>query len=176
VARGHSSSAKAAIGGTRATALALTLAAGLLVAGCGGGDKGDESTLPAQLSTSSVPQTLTKQEYVARGDQICAAGTFKIGDQARQQFGNVPPTQAQVQQFSVDVVVPTFEDQLDQLRALPAPAGDEQQVTAIYDAVQEGVDALQANPALFATPNGGGALVKASRLARAYGFKQCGQS
>ena len=159
-------------------ALALMLGAALLLAACGGDDNGGdsgESTLPPGLTTSSVPQTLTKPDYIARGDQICAAGSFKIGDQARKQFGNAQPTPAQGGQFVRDVIVPTFEEQLAQLRALPAPSGDGQTVAAIYDALEKGVVALKEDPTLFATPAAGGAFERASRLARAYGFKQCGQ-
>ena len=120
-------------------------------------------------------ETLTKQEYISRGDQICAAGSFKVGDEARKQFGSVQPTQQQGEQFVVQTIVPIFEDQIAQLRALPAPDGDEKTVTAIYDSLQDGVDKLKANPDLFAAPNAGGVLDRASRLAQEYGFKQCGQ-
>jgi hypothetical protein len=72
-------------------------------------------------------------------------------------------------------VVPSLEDTLQRLRDLPAPSGDEQQVTAIYDSLEEAIKELEDNPSLFVEQGVGGAFDEANRLAKAYGFEQCGQ-
>jgi hypothetical protein len=154
------------------TLIAALLAGALLAAGCGGGG-GDSTTTNATTTTSQVP---TKADYIVRGDRICAEGTYKIGNAARMEFGAGQPTAAQVESFTLQTVVPVFQEQLAALRALPPPAGDEKKVAAIYDALQKGIAQISANPSVFTQPNAGGVLAEASRLARAYGFKQCGQS
>jgi len=166
--------------GKTIAALALAFVLGIFLAACGGGDNGDQTTsaqtqaLPAGLTTTPVPDTLTKQEYLARGDQICEAGAFKVGNAARQQFPS-GVNSAEIQPFTQQTVVPVYQDQVNELRALPPPAGDAQTVEAIYDALQRGINQLRGNPALFADPNAHGIFDEASRLARAYGFTQCGQ-
>ena len=165
--------------GKAISALALAAASGILLAACGGSDNGGDQTktgqtLPAGLTTTPVPKTLTKQEYIARGDQICAAGSFKIGNAARLQFPN-GVNSSEIRSFTQQTVIPVFEDQVSQLRALPPPSGDTQTVNAIYDALQNSIDRLKADPGLFADPNARGIFDEASRLARAYGFTQCGQ-
>jgi hypothetical protein len=155
--------------GTLATAL---LVSGLIVAGCGGGGDDDNST----SSASTTAGTLSKPEYIAKGDQICAQGTLVIGQAGREQFGSSQPTQEQAVEFGQNTVVPSLEDTLAKLRALPPPAGDQAKTTAIYDALEEGLDQLKQDPNLFVESESGGAFDQANQLAQGYGFKQCGQS
>jgi hypothetical protein len=150
------------------TTVALLLAGGALIAGCGGGGGDDSST----SSTGPV----TKDAYIARGDQICAQGTLTIGQAGREQFGSSQPTREQVQQFGQDVVIPSLEDTLTKLRALKPPAGDEAATTAIYDALERAINQIKQDPTLFVQTSQGGAFDRANRLAQAYGFKQCGQA
>jgi hypothetical protein len=147
------------------------LVSALIAAGCGGGG-GDNDTSSA--STSSGP--LTKAEYIAKGDQICAQGTLVIGQAGREQFGTSQPTREQAVQFGQDTVVPSLEDTLTKLRALEVPQGDEAETTAIYTALEDGINKLKDDPNLFVESASGGAFDRANQLAQAYGFKQCGQS
>jgi hypothetical protein len=141
-------------------ALVLALVAAGALAGCGGGDDSNDND--------------PKSVYVKRADQICALGTFRIGSESRRRFGNTQPTSTQQVQLARQVVVPTLQQVLDKLRALPPPAGDKQRVNAVFDALQASIDNLRANPDLIAQPNAGGAFDQPNRLARAYGFHQCG--
>jgi hypothetical protein len=145
--------------------MACAMAAGLLAAGCGGGDGGGDQT---------AAEPLSKAEYIAQGDQICAEGTLKITEEAQKALSGTPSSE-DAQQFVQDVLVPTFRELADDLRALPPPPGDEQTTAAIYDALEEGLDALAADPAVFLEPHTGGVFDQANRLAQAYGFKQCGE-
>lgn len=154
--------------GTLAT---LLLAAALIAAGCGGGGD-DDSTSSGSASTGP----LSKDEYIAKADQICAQGTLVIGQAGREQFGSSQPTRDQQIQFGQDTVLPSLEDTLAKLRALQAPTGDEAKTTAIYDALEDGLNQLKDNPDLYVESDAGGAFDQANQLAQAYGFKQCGQS
>ena len=66
--------------------------------------------------------------------------------------------------------VEQLQEQVDAIRALPPPAGDEEQITAMLDAVQDGVDTIKSDPsAIEADP-----LKQADQLAQDYGLQQCG--
>jgi hypothetical protein len=148
------------------------LVSGLIAAGCGGGGGDDSSTSSA--STSTGP--LSKADYIAKGDQICAQGTLVIGQAGREQFGSSQPTQEQAVHFGQATVVPSLEDTLAKLRALEPPAADQETTSAIYDALEQGIDKLKQDPNLFVATGSGGVFDQANQLAQAYGFKQCGQS
>jgi hypothetical protein len=140
-------------------AFAIALAGGAMIAGCGGGDDDADP----------------KQEYLQTGDEICALGTFQIGNEAQQRYKTPQPPPKEQNEFTEEVVVPVLRTQvLEKLRALTPPEGDAQRVSAIWAALERGIDALQANPELLGEPNTGGAFEEASRLAQAYGFQQCG--
>jgi hypothetical protein len=147
------------------TLLAVSaLAVGLVAAGCGSSN--DNST-----STSS----LTKAEWIAKADAICQAGNQEINAAAHQQFpNNQKPSQADQQSFATGSVIPSVQKQLDQIKALGAPSGDETQVNAILDAVSADLDKVKSDPSLV-TSNSGDPFADANKLATAYGLKVCGK-
>lgn len=116
-----------------------------------------------------------KGVYIREADSICAVGTLEIGSESRKRFGSSEPRPAEQRAFAEEVVVPTLRtDVLAKLRALTPPEGDEQEVDAIWAALEDGIDELAASPELLAEENTGGAFDQANRLAREYGFSQCG--
>jgi hypothetical protein len=145
--------------------LGTALAAALLLAACGDDDDGGDDDGAVALS---------KEEYLAEGDRICARGTELMAQEALERFEGEQPSRQEAEDFGQEVVVPTLTDQLGQLRDLPAPEGDQETVDQIYDGVDEGIDALESDPGVFVEPNTGGAFDDANRLAQAYGFTQCG--
>jgi hypothetical protein len=132
-----------------------------LLAGCGGGD-----------DSSSTEAALSKSAYVKQANAICKQSNDQIEAESKQEFGNQQPTQKQIEQFASNTAIPAVEDQLSQLRALPAPSGDEETVAAIYDAAQEGVDKAKKDPSIIAQDNPA-AFAKANKLARDYGLDVC---
>ena len=157
---------------TARLALALTgLAATGAVAlgGCGGGDDtSSTATTGSQTSTASAP-ALTKEQFIAQADAICAAGDKTI-NAAIQALGNGQPSQADLQQFS-QIAVPALQEEVDAIRALPPPSGGEEQITAMLDAVQDGVDKIQSDPsAIESDPLERGRV----NCAQDYGLQQCG--
>jgi hypothetical protein len=144
------------------TLIVPCLAVGLLIAGCGGGD-----------------DHLTKAEYLKQGNAICKRGNDEIDAAAKQQFSDQlskgqRPSDATLVNFTTDSVIPNVEDQIAQLRDLSPPKGDEDTVNAIYDAADEGLDKLKADPSLAGQgPSGGGAFTEADKLARDYGLVAC---
>ena len=143
--------------------LGLAAVTALVVAGCGGG--GDDST-----STSS----LAKPARIAKADAICKQGNQEIEQAANEQFGKQQgqePTDAQVQQFTDETVIPSVQKQIDQIRALGAPSGDEDQVNKILDTVQADIGKAKSATTLPDDPFADG-----NALATQYGLKVCGQS
>jgi hypothetical protein len=142
--------------------LGLAAVAALVVAGCGGGD--DDST-----TTSS----LAKPAWIAKADAICQQGNQEIEQAANEQFGkqSQQPTDAQVQQFTKESVVPSVQKQIDQIRDLGAPSGDEDQVNKMLDTVEADIDKAKSATTLAGDPFADG-----NALALQYGLKVCGQS
>jgi hypothetical protein len=157
---------------TARPALALTgLAVTGVVAlgGCGGEDDSTSTaTTVSQTSTTASAPALTKEQFIAQADAICAAGDKTINASV-QALGDGQPSQADLQQFA-QIAVPALQVQVDAIRALPPPSGDEEQITAMLDAVQDGVDKIKSDPsAIEADP-----LKQADQLAQDYGLQQCG--
>jgi hypothetical protein len=137
---------------------ALAVAAALVAAGCGGG--GSDS------STSS----LTKTEWIAKADSICQQSNQAINQAAHQQFGNQRPTAPEVQQFVTQTVLPETQGQVDKLKALEAPSGDEDQVNKILGEVQADLDKSKSTGVVDNST-----FADANALAKQYGLKVCGQ-
>lgn len=142
----------------RAT-LALTAVVALAAIAAGCGSSNDDS------STSS----LTKAAWIAQADAICQQGNQQINQAAHQQFGNQKPTAADVQQFVTGTALPNTQTQVDKIKALGAPSGDEDQVNHILDTVQADIDKAQAAGDIENTTFADG-----NALARTYGLKVCG--
>jgi hypothetical protein len=143
------------------------IAVGVLLAGCGGGGGNDNG------STGGGDNS--KATYIAHADQICAHTTFLVSEAGRARFGNTNPTREQVLQFATDVFVPAFDQLITNLRALHPPPGDEAKTAAIYDSLEQAVNRIKQDPNVYLEPNQAGIFDRPDRLARAYGFTQCGQ-
>jgi hypothetical protein len=139
--------------------LAAGLLAAALLAGCGGGD-------------SSTEAAFSKATYVKRANSICRTANHDLEASAKGVFGSQRPSKEELKAFATSFAVPRMEDELVQLRALPAPSGDEQAVNAIYDAAEQGVTKLKQNPGILIA-NNPQAFARAKRLARAYGIYVC---
>ena len=149
------------------TALVLICALAGFAAGCGdddddgGGGGGDAPT---------------KAEFIERGDTICAEGDRAVEQEFKRKFGQGDDaSKAQLVKFTEASLVPNLKDQSAQLRALPAPEGDGDTVTAIWDALDDGIASLEDDPAQVLEEDPA-SFEKANKLARAYGFKECGDA
>jgi len=150
-----------------AAAAAAVLAA--LVAGCGGGDETTDETV-----------TLTKVEFIKQGDAICQAGNKEI-EEGFEKFAeendlpeNKEPSKEQGVELVETVLLPSIEQQGEELRELGAPEGDEEQIdemlTSLEDAVAEGEDDPESLFSGDTDPFG-----DANQQAEDYGFKVCGE-
>jgi hypothetical protein len=160
--------------------VALVCAAFVLAAaGCGGGDDSSSTTTPGATTISGTTTVtgaaLSKDDFIKQADAICKASNDEVDAQAQQVFGGQKPTTAQLTQFINNTLVPSAEDEINGIDALTPPAGDEDEVQAIIDAVNAAIDKVKADPQSVAASNNNGAFAEADRLAVAYGLKVCGQ-
>lgn len=140
----------------------VVLGLALVGAGCGGGDDNKSSS------------SISKAEYIRKGNAICAAGNKKIEAKAGQVFGTKQkPSEGQLTQFASTVLLPSVEQEVAQLKKLGAPSGDEDKVKAILAAADDGIAKGKQDP-LSLTQDKGGPFEKANSLARAYGLTVCG--
>jgi hypothetical protein len=154
-----------------------TLAIAALVAGCGGGD--DEGTTVEATSSDTGP-ALTKAEFIEQGDEICLTASNDRGKEIEDflEENNVSqakgPTTEQEEELLGEIVLPRIGAQMEELRELGPPEGEEERVDEIFTAVEEVVAEGEDDPSTvignenpFAEPNA---------KAEAFGFEVCGQT
>jgi hypothetical protein len=137
--------------------LAVALASGFVIAGCGGDDNGDDG--------DGGGEPLTKEEFVAQVDAICQESDAEL-----EALGGDVESRAAAEELVRNEVVPVLQKQLDDIGALTPPEGDEAEIQAFLDAAQEGVEEVQADPAvIFGGPEPEG-FRKANDLGQQYGL------
>jgi hypothetical protein len=139
---------------------AAPMVVALVAVGCGS-DNNSNST-----STAAI----TKAVFVAKSNAICTTGNQAATAAATKEFGNRRPSQAQFASFAAATYVPNIQSQIDQIRALGAPSGDEATVTKILDTAQTDLNKVKSDPALL---GGNSAFADFKTVARPYGLTSC---
>jgi hypothetical protein len=143
----------------RGLSIAALLAASLAAAGCG---------------SSSDDDAPTKAQFIKQADAICKKAHDRFGKAFQQDFGSNPqPSQAQLNKFAESTLAPGVQGEIDDIRDLESPSADQDQVDAILDAEQKGVDKIKANPAILSPSVKEDPLSKGQHLAKDYGMKEC---
>jgi hypothetical protein len=141
---------------TRFTLAAFAIGSALAIAGCGG--------------SSSKSSAITKSQFVSKANAICAAGNQKTSAAAAKLGNN--PSKSQILNYATGVLIPSIQSQIDAIRALGAPPGDQATVSNFMDLAQADLNKLKGNPTLIVT--GGPALFHDFAVkAHAYGLTQC---
>ena len=146
-------------------AIAALLVMALAAAGCGSSN--DNS------SSSATTAAITKAEFLKKSNAICKKGNQQINAQGKKLFTKKKPTQAQLKKFSTTVLIPSIQGQIDGIRALGAPKGDEAQVKAIVDSAQSALDKGKNDPTAL-TSSSNNLFAQTNKLANAYGLTVCG--
>jgi len=151
----------------RGTALAATLVFGLGAAGCG-------SSKSKSNKTSTSTPAITKAAFLKQGNAICKRGNQQIAKAANTLFPRTgpKPSKARMTKFATSTVVPSLQSQINQIKALGTPAGDQTKVNAIVSSAQSALDKGKKDPALL-TSNGSSPFKKTNQLSRSYGLKTC---
>lgn len=156
---------------------AAVFAIALVAAGCGSSDDSTtDSTDGGETSTASI----TKPELIKQGDEICAAGNEAIEEQADEfaeenGIDTENPTTEQQEEVVAQVIAPEVAAQAEEIGALGAPSGDEDEVAAIVSGVEKAAEEVEEDPSLIVEGEGAGPFEEANELATEYGFKVCGE-
>jgi hypothetical protein len=147
-------------------AVAALVALTALVAGCGGGGDTTDETV-----------TLTKTEFIKQGDAICKQGNEASEKEAEEfaednDFQLEKASKKQLEEAVSAVLVPNLEQQAEELDALGAPKGDEDEVEEIIASLEDATAEIEDRPNLVFA---GKVLQKATEEAKSYGFKVCGE-
>jgi hypothetical protein len=138
-------------------AVAALLIVGL-AAGCGSSN-----------SSSTSTAALSKPSFLAKANAICKQGSQKQG--AAQSALGKQPSQTQVTTYVNSSFAPNIQAQIDGVRALGAPSGDQATVTKMLDMAQADLNKVKASPALLtgkADP-----FADFANLAHPYGLTSC---
>lgn len=142
-----------------AVALALSAATVSLAAGCGG-DSND--------SASADESSISKSEFIVQANAICKRGNASI-DKAFVALGPRRPTP---EEFN-EIVIPRSQGEIDALRQLPTPEGDEETLSSLFDDAQEALDRMKSDPEI--SFQGTDPFADVNARAIKYGLPACGQ-
>lgn len=145
---------------TRCRSLVLVLVVALPVAsapGCGGDEETSQTEAPAP----------TRQEFIAQADAICrsAEQDLKAAEGGVYTGDGLDEEEAE---FVEEEVIPNFQRQVDEIRELTPPPGDEEKIEAALSAAERDLDDLLEDPS--SVPKG---LRKLHRLLQRYGSGPC---
>ena len=122
-------------------------------------------------------ESLTKAEFIAQGNKICADSEQNIKSAAESLFtekGKIP-TADQISTFATGTVAPEVQKQINELKKLNPPSDDKDRVGEILAEAKKGVDEIRRDPTSIqtreSTPFG-----DYEELANAYGLKACGDA
>jgi hypothetical protein len=132
------------------------------VAGCG-------SSSSSMMSAAPSATTITKAQFVAKANAIC-----QKGNDATQAAGSKlgkEPREAEQLAFVAEKEVPAVQAQIDALKALGAPAGEEATVANIINTAQADLDKVKSEPALVV--HGIDVFANFAKIAHPYGLTSC---
>lgn len=141
--------------------LCLLAALSLLFAGCGGGGDGTSS--------------LTRAQFIKEGNAICKKSEEEKAKALRALIAKVDPKK----QFSMErkeqlvrtVIIPPYEQTIEDLKGLGAPEGDEEKVEEITQEMEKVAKEVKADPSVAVTSVE--QFEKANKLATDYGLTNC---
>lgn len=163
------------MGRTWTVAVVAVVALALLAAGCGDddGDGAGEAEQSGQAMTEQNGQALSKEEFIAEANAICAEGDAALGEAAAERFGDSTeaPPRAEQEDFISGTVADEFEAQRDQIAALTPPEEDQEQIDSMLSALDDLVERARNDPGSVLDAS---EVDEASQLAREYGLTDCG--
>ena len=154
-------------------ALLIALAVALPVVGCGDDDDDDAGGDGGTTTSAGGGEPLSKQEFISQADRICAQGDAEI-DRGGQEFAGT--SGEEVDELVLTVIAPGYRDQIEQIRELTPPEGDEAEIDEFLNTFEDGIEQLEADPSQLANGEALKTIVEARSLAFEYGFKSCARS
>ncbi len=143
----------------------------LAIAGCG--DDDETTTSGATGATGVAGAPLTEAEFVSQANDICTTGDKAINQAGNELFGGQQPTEAEVEQFANDVLIPSIQGQIDAIRALAAPEEIANDVTTFLDDAEAALDEVRDDPSLLQASDNAGPFADVNDQADALGLTEC---
>lgn len=148
--------------------LIAALIVGVSVAGCG-----------SSSTTTETTAAITKAEFVSKGNAVCVKGEkaqeAEINAYVKKHgLEKKKPSKAQNVELVETVLAPNIQSQIDEVKALGAPSGEEQQVSSALELSQQTLEKIEANPELaFGKED---PFAAAGKQLHALGLKDCAPS
>jgi hypothetical protein len=144
--------------------IALSVLA-LFVAGCGG--------------SGSDEETLTKAEFIKQADALCKKvderefGEYGAWSKANEkQLNGLSPNEVGAKAIAA-IVVPSVRKEMEEIKALGIPEGDEETLEKYFEAGEKGVKGTEKNPISANAARPENPFWESFKLGSAYGFKEC---
>jgi hypothetical protein len=143
----------------RLFSLALGALVAWAVAGCGSSPESDP---------------LTRSAFIKQGNAICKEGgeerDAEPREVAKESSGSDESTEAELEKFVSEVVLPPIQSMTDELGDLGVPEKDEKQVEGIVAGFEEAIEEVEADPGSVLS---GDPFIDAGKRAEAYGLTEC---
>jgi hypothetical protein len=126
------------------------------------------------MGFATAAHALTKDEYIVAADNICRQAEELRTEVASAAFAGLEegaePTFDQLAEY-VAGSEPVSRQEIDSLRALEPPEGDEKKLNKLYNKYEKALDKIVDDPNKLLS----NLLFKVSKGAAKYGFQECGQ-
>lgn len=158
-------------------ALLVSVAVVLPIAGCGGGSDGASASGDGPTITTS---SLGKEEFIKRASKACQDLREDIFEKAAAYLSkHTPEKPSRAQETAVfadmvrAVLLPIIREEIEAIRELGAPAGDEDEIETMLTTEQEEVDSLAKLKHAVSRFQFERYFVKAAKLFEEYGLSEC---
>lgn len=153
-----------------------------LAAGCGGGNndgsnEGNEKS--GQTTATQTTAVLSKAAFIKKADSVCSEADKRTSEEfaAYIKENKIPsgqtPSSAQYAEIATTILIPALHRQVDEIRSLGAPAGDEARIESFLRAVDVATKQAEEEPTeAVKVPRK--LLADADKIIAGYGFKVCG--
>ena len=124
----------------------------------------------AACGSDDSDEGLTKAEVIEQADAVCLDYT----EQLAEIVSNLDPqaTQADAEALVTDEIVPLYEQEIEELRAIEPNSDDEAAYTEMLDTLESELQAIEDDPSRITS--GDTAFPEATKMAQEFGLTECG--
>jgi hypothetical protein len=161
------------MGGSRVVSTVAVVLGLVVAAGCGSDDRESSSVTGTTASAAeNAAAGVSKEEFIDQANSLCAGRSAEVKVKGRRVFKEVfnEPEAVAAKRMATEVIIPTFEGELRDLKTLNIPPNDGDRLRAIYAALEKMISDLKADP----TVNGFYPYTEVEKLAAKYGLTACG--
>jgi hypothetical protein len=148
--------------------LAALVAIAAIVAGCG-----------SSSDTTETTASISKAEFLKQGNAICKAGNQEINEgfekfSKENGLNHKKPTEAQFEELSETVLIPSVSSQIEEVRNLGAPEGEEGEVDEFLTNAEAALEEVEEDPSLISAEGKEEPFFTVNKEAAALGLTACG--